>query len=119
MTFRLKAAAAVLTVSVLALIAFAVTRPPSAEAHPLGNFTDRIGWKEIVVQPAHGVALLNSTASTEDVSHELTAYPADLLSSPLDVREANLSFDARGGAPAPAITAAISAPQKAPGRAGA
>src|SRR2546427_5819755 len=39
MTFRLKAAAAVLTVSVLALTAFVVARPPSAEAHPLGNFT--------------------------------------------------------------------------------
>src|SRR5438876_2288934 len=39
MTFRLKAAAAVFIVSVLALTAFAVARPPSAEAHPLGNFT--------------------------------------------------------------------------------
>src|SRR3989441_2298799 len=236
MTFRLSATAAAITVSVLALVALALARPPHADAHPLGNFTvnrysrlelysdairvryvldmaeiptfqeidsidldgdgqpsaseneayldgkspqildglhltangspldlrvltrdisypqgqaglrtlrlnllfeapvssalatleyrddnysDRIGWKEIVVQPADGIAVLNSTASTEDVSHELTAYPADLLSSPLDVREAKMSFDARGGAPAPVVTAAISAPQRAPERAGA
>ncbi|TMB71157.1 MAG: high-affinity nickel-transporter [Chloroflexi bacterium] len=83
------------------------------------NYSDRIGWKEIVVQPADGTSLLTSTASMEDISHELTAYPADLLSSPLDVREAHLSFDASGGAAAPAVTAALSAPQKAPSRAGA
>src|SRR2546428_7639654 len=236
MTFRLSATAAAITVSVLALVALALARPPHADAHPLGNFTvnrysrlelysdairvryvldmaeiptfqeidsidldgdgqpsaseneaylngkspkilnglhltangspldlrvltrdisypqgqaglrtlrlnllfeapvssalatleyrddnysDRIGWKEIVVQPADGVAVLNSTASTEDVSHELTAYPADLLSSPLDVREANLSFDARGGAPAPVVMAAISTSPRGPQRAGA
>ncbi len=38
------------------------------------NFRDRIGWKEIVVG--------NTTPST---SHELRAYPKDLLQSPLDV----------------------------------
>ena len=96
-----------------------VSSPLAAVEYRDDNYSDRIGWKEIVVQPADGVAVLNSTASTEDVSHELTAYPADLLSSPLDVREAKMSFDARGGAPAPVVTAAISAPHRAPERAGA
>src|SRR6266542_1907219 len=39
MTFRLTATAAAITVSVLGLVAFALARPPHAEAHPLGNFT--------------------------------------------------------------------------------
>src|SRR5207244_11739626 len=39
MTFRLSATAAAITVSVLALVALALARPPHADAHPLGNFT--------------------------------------------------------------------------------
>src|SRR6058998_549693 len=39
MTFRLTATAAAITVSVLALVALALARPPHADAHPLGNFT--------------------------------------------------------------------------------
>ena len=38
-----------------------------------GNYRDRIGWKEIVVG-----------ADTPSRSHELRAYPNDLLQSPLD-----------------------------------
>ena len=38
-----------------------------------GNYRDRIGWKEIVVG-----------AGTPSRSHELRAYPKDLLQSPLD-----------------------------------
>ena len=38
-----------------------------------GNYRDRIGWKEIVVG-----------ASTPSTSHELRAYPKNLLQSPLD-----------------------------------
>ena len=38
-----------------------------------GNYRDRIGWKEIVIG-----------ADTPSRSHELRAYPKDLLQSPLD-----------------------------------
>jgi nickel/cobalt transporter (NicO) family protein len=41
------------------------------------NYSDRIGWKEIVVG-----------ASTPSVSHELRAYPKNLLQSPLDITSA-------------------------------
>ena len=74
------------------------------------NYSDRIGWKEIVVRPAEGVRLLDSTASTEDASDELRAYPRDLLSSPLDVREARFTFEPGGGATAPAVQAAVTEP---------
>ena len=46
---------------------------PSGVTYRDTNYSDRIGWKEIVVGDA------------PSRSHELRAYPKDLLSSPLDV----------------------------------
>ncbi len=48
-------------------------RHTSSVAYRDANYADRIGWKEIVVGDA------------PSRSHELRAYPRDLLSSPLDV----------------------------------
>jgi ABC-type nickel/cobalt efflux system permease component RcnA len=42
------------------------------------NYADRIGWKEVLVG-----------ASTPSRSHELRAYPKDMLQSPLDVTAAS------------------------------
>lgn len=79
------------------------------------NYSDRLGWKEIVVRPTAGVNLLGSTVAADDVTDELTAYPDDLLSRPLDVREASFSYvpggSAPAAAPAPAATAE-SAPER-------
>jgi nickel/cobalt transporter (NicO) family protein len=50
------------------------------------NYRDRIGWKEIVVGKA-----------TPSTSHELRAYPKDLLQSPLDVTSATASISPRHG----------------------
>ena len=52
------------------------------------NYGDRTGWREIVVRGGPGVALENSTAPANGVSEELRSYPQDMLSSPLDSREA-------------------------------
>ncbi len=52
-----------------------------------GNYSDRIGWKEIVV---------GTTAPSR--SHELRAYPKDLLESPLDVTSASASLSPGSGA---------------------
>jgi nickel/cobalt transporter (NicO) family protein len=85
------------------------------------NYADRIGWKEVVVRPAEGVALSTSSAATDDISAELTSYPSDLLSSPLDVTSASFSFAPWDGAKAPEIHSdptGISAPNEAPSRAG-
>jgi ABC-type nickel/cobalt efflux system permease component RcnA len=49
------------------------------------NFSDRIGWKEVVVGK-----------KTHSTSHELRAYPKNLLQSPLNVTSAHTSL-----APAP------------------
>jgi ABC-type nickel/cobalt efflux system permease component RcnA len=84
------------------------------------NYSDRIGWKEVVVNPASGVVLSQSSVSATDVSQELTTYPDDLLSSPLDITSASLSFDASDGASAPEISSLGPAtePDAAPNRAG-
>ena len=74
------------------------------------NYADRIGWKEIVVRAADGVTLTQSTAPADDVTEELRAYPDNLLSSPLDVREASFTFVPGTGAAAPVVQATAAEP---------
>jgi nickel/cobalt exporter len=58
------------------------------------NYRDRIGWKEIVVG-----------ASTPSTSHELRAYPKNLLQSPLDTTSVTTQLTpGRGPALAPALS---------------
>lgn len=56
------------------------------------SYSERIGWREIVVT-SDGVMLNGNFASTS-ISNRLTSYPQDLLSSPLDQREINLEIGA-------------------------
>ncbi|HEY5869372.1 MAG TPA: sulfite exporter TauE/SafE family protein [Candidatus Tectomicrobia bacterium] len=63
------------------------------------NHQDRIGWREIVVKPAAGVAIFDSSAFGNGISDELRDYPEDTFVAPLGERIAELSF-ARGDAPA-------------------
>jgi ABC-type nickel/cobalt efflux system permease component RcnA len=58
------------------------------------NYRDRIGWKEIVVG-----------RTTPSASHELRAYPKDLLQSPLDVTSAGASL---APSPGPGIAPKLS-----------
>ena len=91
---------------------------PSGEALSVSysdeNYADRLGWKEIVVRPARGVELLQSSAPSEDVTDALTQYPDSLLSSPLDVTEASFKFVPGPGAsaPAPAPSEAVKEPAR-------
>jgi len=57
-----------------------------------GNYEDHLGWREIVVQGGQGVAIKDSTVPSNGVSDELRKYPNDMLSSPLDVREAKFEL---------------------------
>ena len=59
-----------------------------------GNYRDRIGWKEIVVG-----------ADTPSRSHELRAYPKDLLQSPLDQSSVTTELTPAGG---PAVPPSLS-----------
>jgi nickel/cobalt exporter len=62
-------------------------------AAPTGG---RVGWHEITAR-GDGVALEGSTVPTASVSKQLTAYPANLLASPLDLRSAQFAVRAGSG----------------------
>jgi nickel/cobalt transporter (NicO) family protein len=57
-----------------------------------GAYEGRIGWKEVTVRSVGGASVFGSSVPAASVSRELTAYPQDLLSSPLDVTSATFSF---------------------------
>lgn len=56
------------------------------------NFQGRLGWKEIVVQASDGAQLANASVPNTSVSQELRKYPQDMLTSPLNVTQANFRF---------------------------
>jgi ABC-type nickel/cobalt efflux system permease component RcnA len=56
------------------------------------NFRDHLGWREIVVQDGRGIVTKDSAVPSSGVSDELRKYPQDMLSSPLDVREATFTL---------------------------
>jgi nickel/cobalt exporter len=59
------------------------------------SYAGRIGWREIVVF-AEGIPLQGDFA-TQSISKELTAYPQDMLSSPLDERQVSLKVGTLAG----------------------
>ena len=58
------------------------------------NYAGRIGWREVVVQADRGARVLTSDAPATSLSDELRAYPADLLSEPLNVSSADAELRA-------------------------
>jgi ABC-type nickel/cobalt efflux system permease component RcnA len=56
------------------------------------TFDGRLGWREIVVRAERGARIVSSTAPAKSTSDRLRSYPSDLLSSPLDVREAGVDY---------------------------
>ncbi|MCA1634748.1 MAG: sulfite exporter TauE/SafE family protein [Acidobacteria bacterium] len=66
------------------------------------NYRERIGWREIVAEPAPGIAFFDSSAFGSAVTDELKTYPEDMLAAPLDERTAKLSWT-RGAVPAGAV----------------
>jgi nickel/cobalt transporter (NicO) family protein len=72
---------------------FAAPAPESGRLHYRDdNFTDRIGWREIIAVGVDGRKVLDSTVPDRSVSDALRFYPEDMLSSPLDVTEASFAF---------------------------
>lgn len=53
---------------------------------------DRVGWREIVVVNGADIAISDAAALSLDRSQGLTAYPGDLLTSPLDERTVSLRY---------------------------
>jgi len=77
------------------------------------SYTERIGWREIVAV-ADGVALDSNGLPTTSPSQRLTAYPADQIALPLDIRSTSLSVQP-GGVPRASVVAGAS-PASAPAR---
>src|SRR5206468_8442007 len=65
---------------------------PHAVTFADSNEPDRVGWREIVVTARGDARLLRSNAPARDRSDELRKYPADLIRSPLDLRQASADF---------------------------
>jgi ABC-type nickel/cobalt efflux system permease component RcnA len=63
------------------------------------NYSERSGWRELVVSARPGTSVFNSSLYGSAVTNELESYPADLLVAPLAERRAELSFTA-GAIPA-------------------
>lgn len=61
-----------------------------------GNYEGRTGWREVTAT-ADGLRLERSDVPVDSISRELTAYPQDLLTSPLDVRTASVLVTAGSG----------------------
>ena len=76
-----------------------VTAPPGQLSFEDRNYANRTGWKEIVIKSGHGVALAATSHSDRDISHELTAYPADLTLAPPQDLAASARWSATEGIP--------------------
>ncbi len=56
------------------------------------NFSERIGWNEIVVNRENRVQVFNSTAYGSGITDELKAYPQETLDAPLQEKRAEFFF---------------------------
>jgi len=61
------------------------------------NFANRIGWKEVVLSARDGASASSASVPSTSVSHELAAYPKDLLSSLLEVTTATARVEPGSG----------------------
>lgn len=61
------------------------------------NFTDRLGWKEIIANPAAGVKLTNSSVPATDLSDGLTKYSPDAISNRPTATSAVVTFEPGAG----------------------
>jgi ABC-type nickel/cobalt efflux system permease component RcnA len=79
------------------------------------NYDGTPGWRELIVRPRAGVDVTNSSAPSEDISAELTAYPETRLQSPPDLAGASFGMKPGTGAvsaaPARSSERALSTPK--------
>jgi ABC-type nickel/cobalt efflux system permease component RcnA len=57
------------------------------------NYAGRVGWREVTAVGTGGTALAGSSVPARSITDALVVYPRDVLSSPLDVREASVRFE--------------------------
>jgi nickel/cobalt exporter len=91
------------------------TRTGSTLAFDDRNFQGRIGWREVVVRVRDGARLVDSTVPATSESNVLRAYPKNLLSSPLDVRSARVTYEPGSDPGAPPRLSGTAPPVRAHG----
>lgn len=69
------------------------------------NYSNRIGWREVVVSARDGAAVASSTVPATSRSDELRTYPKDLLRSPLDIVAATVRYEPGTEPSAPPVLA--------------
>ena len=74
------------------------------------NYSDRIGWREVVVRARDGATVASSTAPSTSRSDALRAYPQDLLKSPLDIAAATVRYEPGTKPGAPPVLSGNAAP---------
>ncbi len=70
------------------------------------NYAERTGWKEIVAVGGEGVAIQDSSVTGDDMSKELTVYPANPTLAPPQQTEATFTVAPGGVSTVPAVAAA-------------
>jgi nickel/cobalt exporter len=80
-----------------------------------GNYPDRAGWKEIVIDAGPGATLRKASQGNSDISKALTHYPPDpTIAPPQDLR-AELAWTAvQQPVATPAVIARVAQPHSAP-----
>ncbi len=83
--------------------AFAAEAPEPEASHVLvlrdEAESERIGWHEVTARAVGAATIVASDVPAESRSAELTAYPEDALSTPPDIRSAELTFTLDPSAP--------------------
>ena len=95
-------------------LVFAAGMVETGRAHDLTvrdlTYADRVGWRELVIRAERGAELAISSVPARGVSDRLRSYPADQLSSPLDIDSATARYepgDEPGVAPALGVRAEV------------
>jgi ABC-type nickel/cobalt efflux system permease component RcnA len=86
-----------------AVFAGRIPRSGALEYHE-GNYAGHIGWREITAVGASGDVILRSSVPRTSVSDDLLHYPTALLSNPLDVTDATVSFGPGMSGAAPVLS---------------
>jgi nickel/cobalt exporter len=80
------------TLRLVAVYDASLTRATGRLVYEDRNYSQRMGWKEIIATTAVGVTLAESSVPTVSKSQQLTSYAVDLLQAPPQDVRATLAF---------------------------
>lgn len=77
-------------------ISILLSAPAGVGSHTLtfrdSTYEGRLGWREVTATASAGAVLSRSDVPARSVSNQLRVYPGDLITSPLDVTTADLTY---------------------------